>query len=281
MAGQRRIEARFEKLAGEGRAGFIAFITAGDPDRETSLELLKGLPGAGADIIELGMPFSDPMADGPSIQAASLRALKGGQTLGKTLDMVREFRRGEAATPIVLMGYFNPILAYGVERFTKDAAAAGIDGLIVVDLPPEEETELAEPARGAGIHLIRLAAPTTTGDRLSVVLGGAGGFLYYVSVTGITGDEVAAQGEVRRALEVLRRNTNLPVAVGFGIKTVEDVRAMSRAADAVVVGSAIIDKLASGLDAGGRAKPDLAEKVLDFVRELADGVRRQKGNEKD
>lgn len=281
MAGQRRIEARFEKLAGEGRAGFIAFITAGDPDRETSLELLKGLPGAGADLIELGMPFSDPMADGPSIQAASLRALKGGQTLGKTLDMVREFRRGEAATPIVLMGYFNPILAYGVERFTKDAAAAGIDGLIVVDLPPEEETELAEPARGAGIHLIRLAAPTTTGDRLSVVLGGAGGFLYYVSVTGITGDEVAAQGEVRRALEVLRRNTNLPVAVGFGIKTVEDVRAMARAADAVVVGSAIVDKLASGLDAGGRAKPDLAEKVLDFVRELADGVRRQKGNEKD
>lgn len=281
MAGQRRIEARFEKLAGEGRAGFIAFITAGDPDRETSLELLKGLPGAGADLIELGMPFSDPMADGPSIQAASLRALKGGQTLGKTLDMVREFRRGEAATPIVLMGYFNPILAYGVERFTKDAAAAGIDGLIVVDLPPEEETELAEPARGAGIHLIRLAAPTTTGDRLSVVLGGAGGFLYYVSVTGITGDEVAAQGEVRRALEVLRRNTNLPVAVGFGIKTVEDVRAMARAADAVVVGSAIVDKLASGLDAGGRAKPDLAEKVLDFVRELADGVRRQKGDEKD
>ncbi|MEE8370751.1 MAG: tryptophan synthase subunit alpha [Sphingomonadales bacterium] len=281
MAGERRIEARFEELAGEGRAGFIAFITAGDPDREISLELLKGLPGAGADIIELGMPFSDPMADGPSIQAASLRALRGGQTLGKTLDMVREFRRGEAATPIVLMGYFNPILAYGVERFTKDAAAAGVDGLIVVDLPPEEETELAEPARGAGIHLIRLAAPTTTGDRLSVVLGGAGGFLYYVSMTGITGDEVVAQGEVSRALEVLRRNTNLPVAVGFGIKTVEDVRAMASAADAVVVGSAIVDKLASGLDAGGQAKPDLAEKVLDFVRELADGVRRQKGDEKD
>ncbi len=268
-----RIEKRFAALADEGRAALIAFITAGDPDPATCGDLLGALPAAGVDLIELGMPFSDPMADGPVIQAASLRALKAGMTLRKTLAMVAGFRRRDDATPLVLMGYFNPILAFGIEAFAKAASTAGVDGLIVVDLPPEEESELADPARRVGLRLIRLVAPTSLGDRLERVLDGAEGFLYYISMTGITGDSVPAGAIISRAIGSLKEASSLPVAVGFGIKTAADVRAVAGPADAVVVGSAIVELIAVNLDQAGAAKPDLTKKVLDFVRQLAESVR--------
>ena len=268
-----RIEKRFAALADEGRAGLIAFITAGDPDPATCGDLLGALPAAGVDLIELGMPFSDPMADGPVIQAASLRALKAGMTLRKTLAMVANFRRQDDTTPVVLMGYFNPILAFGIAAFAKAASTAGVDGLIVVDLPPEEESELADPARRAGLRLIRLVAPTSLGDRLERVLDGAEGFLYYISMTGITGDSVPAGANISRAIDVLKEASSLPVAVGFGIKTAADVRAAARHADAVVVGSAIVELIGLNLDQAAAPKPDLRKKVLDFVRQLAESVR--------
>ena len=268
-----RIETRFAALADEDRAGLIAFITAGDPDAATGSDLLAALPAAGVDLIELGMPFSDPMADGPVIQAASLRALKAGMTLKKTLSMVAGFRRQDDTTPVVLMGYFNPILAFGVEAFAKAASTAGVDGLIVVDLPPEEEPELADPARRAGLRLIRLVAPTSLGDRLDRVLDGAEGFLYYISMTGITGDSVRVGANISRAIGDLKEASSLPIAVGFGIKTAADVRALARHADAVVVGSAIVELIAANLDRAGAAKSDLTKKVLDFVRQLAESVR--------
>jgi tryptophan synthase alpha chain len=268
-----RIERQFAALANEGRTGFVAFITAGDPDQAISADLLNALPGAGADLIELGMPFSDPMADGPVIQASSQRALKAGMTLGKTLEMVSAFRDNDETTPIVLMGYFNPILFYGVEAFAKAAAAAGVDGLIVVDLPPEEEAELADPARRAGLRLIRLAAPTSLGARLERVLDGAEGFLYYISMTGISGDSIPVGANVLRAIDELKEASSLPVAVGFGIKSVADVKALAGHADAVVVGSAIVEQIAANLDEEGGAKPDLAKKVLDFVRQLTESGR--------
>ncbi len=268
-----RIEERFAALADEGRAALIAFITAGDPDPATCGDLLGALPAAGVDLIELGMPFSDPMADGPVIQAASLRALKAGMTLRKTLAMVAGFRRRDDATPLVLMGYFNPILAFGIEAFAKAASTAGVDGLIVVDLPPEEESELADPARRVGLRLIRLVAPTSLGDRLERVLDGAEGFLYYISMTGITGDSVPAGANISRAIGDLKEASSLPVAVGFGIKTAADVKAVARHTDAVVVGSAIVELIGGNLDQEGAAKPDLRKKVLDFVRQLAESVR--------
>jgi len=268
-----RIERRFEALRREGRAALVTFVTAGDPDPATSAALLAGLPAAGADVIEIGMPFTDPMADGPSIQAASLRALKAGQTLAKTLAMVADFRRTDADTPIVLMGYYNPIHNYGVDRFLKDAVAAGVDGLIVVDLPPEEDAELCLPALAAGIRFIRLATPTTDEVRLPAVLANTAGFVYYVSVTGITGGASADAAVVAQAVARLKRHTDLPVAVGFGIRTPEAAAAVARVADAAVVGSAIVDRVQAGLDAAGRARPGLADDVLGFVRSLSHGVR--------
>jgi tryptophan synthase alpha chain len=268
-----RIERRFVRLAEEGRAGLVTFVTAGDPDRDTSARILAGLPGAGADVIELGMPFTDPMADGPSIQAAGLRALKAGQTLAGTLDLVRGFRRVDDATPVVLMGYYNPIFSYGVDRFLADAKAAGVDGLIVVDLPPEEDAELCLPALAAGVRFVRLATPTTDDRRLPKVLTNTAGFVYYVSIAGITGAGSAKDADVAAAVARLKRHTDLPVAVGFGIKTPEQAAAVARVADAAVVGSAIVDRVAAGLDADGRAGPGLVDDVLGFVRALAEGVR--------
>ncbi|MFN8722684.1 MAG: tryptophan synthase subunit alpha [Rhodospirillales bacterium] len=268
-----RIERRFARLAEEGRAGLVTFVTAGDPDATTAAGILAGLPAAGADVIELGMPFTDPMADGPSIQAAGLRALKAGQTLAGTLDLVRGFRRADDATPIVLMGYYNPIFSYGVDRFLADAKAAGVDGLIVVDLPPEEDAELCLPALAAGVRFVRLATPTTDDRRLPKVLTNTAGFVYYVSIAGITGAGSAKDADVAAAVARLKRHTDLPVAVGFGIKTPDQAAAVARVADAAVVGSAIVDRVAAGLDADGRAGPGLVEDVLGFVRDLADGVR--------
>ncbi len=259
-----RIARRFAALADEGRAGFVTFVTAGDPDFETSLALVQGLPGAGADIIELGMPFTDPMADGPAIQASSLRALKAGASLARTLDLVRAFRQGDNDTPIVLMGYYNPIYIYGPERFIKDALAAGVDGVIVVDLPPEEDEELCIPAVGAGLHFIRLATPTTDEARLGKVLTNSSGFIYYVSITGITGTKSFSAATVGAAVERLRRNTDLPIAVGFGIKTPGQAAEVARFADAVVVGSALVSRIADGDDAAA---------VLDYVGELAQSIR--------
>jgi len=268
-----RIPARFAKLKAEGRAGLVTFITAGDPDLATSQQVLDGLPEAGADLIELGMPFTDPMADGPAIQLASLRALKAGASLATTLEMVRRFRVKDAETPIILMGYYNPIHAHGVEDFCREAAEAGVDGLIVVDLPPEEAEELAGPARAQGIDFIFLTAPTTDDARLPVVLASASGFVYYVSITGITGTASATGAAIGEAMARLRRHTDLPVAVGFGIKTAAAAAEVAALADAVVVGSAIVQKLADGADADGRARPGLAAEVLGFVRDLAAGVR--------
>ncbi len=243
-----RIEQRFASLKAEGRAALVTFIVAGDPDAEKSLQLLSALPDAGADIIELGMPFTDPMADGPAIQAADLRALANGMTLAKTLQMVRDFRAGNATTPIVLMGYYNPVYAYGAEKFAADAAAAGVDGLIIVDLPPEEDAELREPARRNGLDLIRLLTPTTVGERLNTVVEGASGFLYYVSVAGITGTKSADASAVAAQLKTIRAATDLPVVVGFGIRTPADVATMAAFADGVVVGSALVDEISSGGD---------------------------------
>ncbi len=268
-----RIDRRFARLKAEGRAGLVTFITAGDPDHGTTASLLAGLPGAGADVIELGMPFTDPMADGPAIQASSLRALQAGARMTRTLDLVRGFRAADDDTPIILMGYYNPIHAYGVDRFLADARAAGVDGLIVVDLPPEEDEELCLPALAAGVSFIRLATPTTDDARLPAVLANTSGFVYYVSIAGITGTASAAQTDVSAAVARLKRHTDLPVAVGFGIKTPEQAAEVARVADAAVVGSAIVSRIASHLDVDGRAKPGLAEDVLAFVADLAAGVR--------
>lgn len=268
-----RIADRFAALAKEGRAGLVTFVTAGDPDLETSFEIVKGLPQAGADVIELGMPFTDPMADGPAIQAAGLRALAAGMTLRKTLDLVRRFREHDTATPIVLMGYFNPIYSYGVPAFLKDALAAGADGLIVVDLPPEEDPELCLPALAAGMNFIRLATPTTDDKRLPAVLTNTSGFVYYVSINGITGAGSADQADITEAVARLRRHTSLPIAVGFGIKTPPQAAAVARVADAAVVGSAIIERIAANLDQSNGARPGLVAAVLGLVAELAAGVR--------
>jgi tryptophan synthase alpha chain len=268
-----RIAQRFAKLKDEGRAGLVTFITAGDPDLETSAKILAGLPKAGADLIELGMPFSDPMADGPSIQAAGYRALNAGTTLRKVLAMAKTFRAGDADTPLILMGYFNPIYIYGVERFAADAVAAGVDGVIIVDLPPEVDAELREPAVAAGLEVIRLATPTTDSARLPRVLEGAGGFLYYVAVAGVTGTKSAGIGDIAAAVARLKESTRLPVAVGFGIRDPESAAAVARHADASVVGSAIVDHIAKGLDANGKPAPALIDDVLGFVGSLAAGVR--------
>ena len=263
-----RITSRFEQLAAEGRAAFIPFIMAGDPDMETSLDLLKKLPAAGADLIELGVAFTDPMADGPAIQAAGLRALGSGQTLRKTLEMVRAFREGDVETPIILMGYYNPFYAYGVEAFLKDAKEAGVDGLIIVDLPPEEDEEMCLPARGAGIDFIRLATPTTDAARLPEVVKNTSGFVYYVSVAGITGKGVGGDAAVKEALERIKSASGLPAAVGFGIKTAEKAADFAAFADAVVVGSALVDELAKSLE----AEPHAADNAVNAVLRLAGDI---------
>ncbi len=270
---ERRIARRFAALADERRAGLVAFVTAGDPDLATSRAILEGLPEAGADLIELGMPFTDPMADGPAIQASSLRALKAGTTLAKVLELATGFRRRNRDTPLVLMGYFNPIYSYGVDRFLADAKSAGVDGLIVVDLPPEEDEELCLPALAAGLDFIRLATPTTDATRLPKVLQHAGGFLYYVSITGITGTRAAAVEAVAAAIKWLKSATNLPIAVGFGIREAEQAAQIARFADAAVVGSALVERVAGKLDAKGRPAPDAAERVLELVRKLAGSIR--------
>ncbi len=273
VADSGRIRRRFEALAAAGRGGLVAFVTAGDPDYHTSKEIVLGLAAAGADLIELGMPFSDPMADGPAVQAASLRALKSGMTLAKVLDLVRDLREADDDTPVVLMGYYNPIYSYGPEKFLGQARAAGVDGLIIVDLPPEEDVELCLPALAAGINFIRLATPTTDAARLPAVLANTSGFVYYVSVMGITGTKSASDDAVRDAVERLRGHTDLPIAVGFGIRTPEQARAVSRVANAAVVGSAIVDRVVAGLGEDGQPTPGLAGSVLDYVGELAAGVR--------
>jgi tryptophan synthase alpha chain len=274
-----RIEKRFAALKAEGRAGLVAYLTAGDPDLDTSTRLFEGVAAAGADLIEIGMPFSDPMADGPLIQAAGMRALKSGMTLRKTLAMVRHLRARDPDTPYVLMGYYNPIYRYGAEAFAKDAAAAGVDGLIIVDLPPEEDPELAEPARKAGLDLVRLATPTSDAARLPKIVERASGFLYYVAIAGITGTRSAEAGVVREAVARLRKFTNLPIAVGFGIKTPEQAAEVARAADAAAVGSALVDRLAQNLDPTGKPKPELVDAVLGDIAALAKGIRgaRSKG----
>jgi len=268
-----RIEKRFAALRAEGRAGLVIYVTAGDPDPDTSLALFQGLAASGADLVEIGMPFSDPMADGPSIQAAGQRALKRGMNLRKTLAMVRALRERDPDTPYVLMGYYNPIYRYGAEAFAQDAVAAGVDGAIIVDLPPEEDSELAVPARAAGLDIVRLATPTSDAVRLPAIVAHASGFLYYVAITGITGTSSADAASVRAAVERLRRFTQLPVAVGFGIKTPAQAAQVARAADAAVVGSAVVDRLALNLDPEGRAKPGLVDAVLADIRALAAGVR--------
>lgn len=267
-----RIGKRFAALKAGGRSGLVTFVTAGDPDLETSREILFGLPGAGADLIELGMPFSDPMADGPAIQASSLRALKNGMTLKKTLDLVAGFRKTDTDTPVVLMGYYNPIYIYGVDAFAADAQAAGVDGLIIVDLPPEEVDELWQPARNAGIDFIFLTAPTSDDARLPVIVARASGFVYYVSITGITGTRSADIADVGSALKRIRKHTELPIAVGFGIKTPEQAAEIASVADGAVVGSALVDIIAANLDADGKAKEGVAEKLLDLVADLAAGI---------
>jgi tryptophan synthase alpha chain len=268
-----RIDRRFAELAREGRAGLVTFVMAGDPDYDTSLAIVSALPKAGADVIEIGMPFTDPMADGPAIQAAGLRALKGGQTLKKTLQLVREFRTSDPETPIVLMGYYNPIYIYGVDRFLTDAIAAGVDGLIVVDLPPEEDSELCLPALKAGLNFIRLATPTTDDKRLPAVLANTSGFVYYVSITGITGSATPNATRVSDAVARIKRHTRLPVAVGFGVRTAQNAREIAQGADAVVVGSALIDRLRASLDEQGRATAGTVAAVTALASELADGVR--------
>lgn len=268
-----RIAARFAQLKTQDRGALIPFIEAWDPDAATSMALLRGLPGAGADLIEIGCAFTDPMADGPTIQAAGKRALAAGATLGRTLAMVREFRREDAATPIILMGYLNPILSYGSERFCVDAASAGVDGLIVVDLPSEEADLLLPHAASVDIDIIRLVAPTTDTARLPKVLDGSSGFVYYVSITGITGTRSASADELAAAVPRVRAATNLPVAIGFGVRSPEQAAQAVQVADAAVVASVLIETLAASLDADGRAGPDTVRKVLDQVRALADGVR--------
>ncbi len=273
MSGLSRMQRRFAALKAEGRGGLVTFITAGDPDPETSLALVKGLPAAGADMIELGMPFSDPMADGPAIQASSLRALNGGMTLAGTLDLAAAFRTEDQETPLVLMGYYNPIYHMGVENFLARAAEVGIDGLIIVDLPPEEDDELCQPAIDAGLHWVRLATPTTDDARLPTVLNRTSGFIYYVSIMGITGTKSASREAVRAAVTRLKRHSDLPVAVGFGIKTAENVADTVSVADAAVVGSALVERMRANLDESGNAKASLVPEALAFVRDLAKGTR--------
>jgi tryptophan synthase alpha chain len=268
-----RIDMRFAELRSAGRAGLVTFVTAGDPDYATSLMMLKSLPAAGADLIELGMPFSDPMADGPAIQASSQRALKAGQTMRKTLAMVSDFRKGDAKTPIVLMGYYNPIYHYGPSRFLADARTAGVDGLIVVDLPPEADDELCVPAIRAGLNFIRLAAPTTNDKRLPMVLANTSGFVYYVSLTGITGAAFPDPALVADAVKRIKQHTDLPVAVGFGVKTAREAAAIGRAADAVVVGSAIVGAVRDSLGPDGRGDDQTVQAVAALVADLAAGVR--------
>lgn len=268
-----RIAARFAALRAADRGALIPFISACDPDRTTSMAILNGLPAAGADLIEVGMPFTDPMADGPTIQAAGLRGLKAGASVAVTLDMVRAFRNSDADTPVVLMGYLNPIDSYGPARFCADAAAAGVDGLIVVDLPTEEAQLLVPHAAAHGLDIVRLVAPTTHDERLPVVLDGSSGFVYYVSITGITGTRTASADALAAALPRLRAATRLPVAIGFGIRTPAQAAEAVRVADAAVVGTALIDTLAASLDAEGRAGPETVERVLGQVRALAEGVR--------
>ncbi|MGQ7791008.1 tryptophan synthase subunit alpha [Faunimonas sp. B44] len=268
-----RIDRRFSDLDRAARPALVTFVTAGDPDYDTSLAIIRGLPTAGADVIEVGMPFSDPMADGPAIQAAGLRALHGGQTLAKTLAMVRAFRTGDDETPIVLMGYYNPIYSYGNERFLADAKAAGVDGLIVVDLPPEEDEELCIPAMRAGLNFIRLATPTTDDRRLPAVLANTSGFLYYVSIAGITGTAAPDTGRVADAVARIKGHTRLPVCVGFGVKTPTQAAAIGRAADGVVVGSALVEAIRASLDESGRATERTVPAVTDLVASLAQGVR--------
>lgn len=268
-----RIAAKFAALKEEGRGGLVTFFTAGYPNYDTSLEILLGLPDAGADIVEFGMPFSDPMADGPAIQAAGQMALEKGQTLAKTLTMAAAFRAKHPGTPLILMGYYNPIYCYGVERFLEEARDAGIDGLIIVDLPPEEDDELCIPALKAGVNFIRLATPTTDDKRLPKVLQNTSGFVYYVSILGITGTKEIQADPVRGAVARIKRHTDLPVVVGFGIKTPEQAGEISKAADAAVIGSAIVEKVAGQLDEAGEPKPGCAQAVLDYVSALAGGVR--------
>jgi tryptophan synthase alpha chain len=268
-----RIAARFAALRRENRGALIPFFEAHDPDPETSMAILRGLPAAGADLIEVGVPFSDPMADGPSIQKSAQRALKAGATTAGVLGMVREFREEQQDTPVVLMGYYNPMLSYGVERFCADAAAAGVDGLIVVDVPPEEADEIEPHTKAHGLDLIRLVAPTTDEARLPHVLAATSGFVYYVSITGITGTRSASSGDLAAAVPRVRRHTDLPLAIGFGIRTPQQAAEAARVADAAVVGSALVDTIAASLDEEGRARPETARQVLAQVRQLADAVR--------
>jgi tryptophan synthase alpha chain len=268
-----RIDTRFADLKKQGRAAFVTFLMAGDPDLATSLDIIKALPEAGADIIEIGMPFTDPMADGPAIQASGLRALKAGTTVKKTIALVRDFRSGDDTTPIILMGYYNPIYIYGVDRFLADAKATGVDGLILVDMPAEEDEELCIPALKAGLNFIRLATPTTDDKRLPAVLANTSGFVYYVSITGITGSAAADITAVTEAVARIKRHTKLPVCVGFGIRTPEAARAIAQNADGAVVGTALVDALQGSLDAEGRATGKTVGAVADLVASLAQGVR--------
>ena len=271
---QTRLDNTFKQLGESDSKAFVAFVSAGDPDPVTSLKIMHGLPTAGADIIELGMPFTDPMADGPSIQASSQRALKAGMTLKGTLDMVRQFRTNNDETPIVLMGYYNPVYIYGVDAFIHDAKQAGVDGLIIVDLPPEEDEELCIPALNAGLNFIRLATPTTDDARLPEVLANTSGFVYYVSITGITGSASPERNVVEEAVARVKRHTDLPVAVGFGIRTAEQAEAIASVADGAVVGSALVDVIAESLDSHGRSSPETVTETLKKAQELADGVKR-------
>jgi tryptophan synthase alpha chain len=268
-----RIDRRFAELKAQGRAALVTFLTAGDPDLDTSLAILRALPAAGADVIELGMPFTDPMADGPAIQLSSQRALKAGQTMGKTLEMTRAFRQADDATPLVLMGYYNPIYIYGVDRFLRDAKSAGVDGLIVVDLPPEEDEELCLPALKAGMNFIRLATPTTDDKRLPAVLANTSGFLYYVSITGITGAATPDPAKVAAAVTAIKRRTSLPVAVGFGVRSAEQAAVIASYADGVVVGSALVNALKGSLDRDDKPTAKTVTVVINLVAELARGVR--------
>jgi tryptophan synthase alpha chain len=271
---QTRIDRRFAAVKAQGRAALVTFVMAGDPDPASSLAIVKALPAAGADLIELGMPFTDPMADGPAIQAAGLRALHAGMTLRKTLQLVRDFRTGDADTPIILMGYYNPIYVYGVDAFLRDALEAGVDGLIVVDLPPEEDDELCKPALATGLNFIRLATPTTDDQRLPAVLANTSGFVYYVSITGITGAATPDFGKVAGAVARIKRHTALPVAVGFGVKNADSAEAIARGADGVVVGSALVEAVRASLDADGKATAATVGAVSALVADIAAGVRR-------
>ncbi len=271
-----RIDTRFAELKKQGRAAFVTYVMAGDPDLATSLEIVKALPKAGSDVIELGIPFTDPMADGPSIQSAGLRALKGGMTLRKTLDLVRDFRKDDNVTPLVLMGYYNPIYIYGVDKFLADAKSSGVDGLIIVDLPPEEDDELCIPALKAGLNFIRLATPTTDDKRLPAVLANTSGFVYYVSIAGITGAAAADANVVGEAVARIKRHTTLPICVGFGIRTPEAARALAEKADGSVVGTALVDALKNSLDAEGRATAKTVNAVAELTAALAQGVRAAK-----